>query len=103
MSSHDQPINGKYLGMIHELISPASIYFNMSEAVNKFNDYKVYTIVVPTAGSEKIERDMAILVFRLDMTEIGAVFVTIRDFSHGLLVRTILLRYEFTRYMILYS
>jgi len=51
-----------------------------------FNNYKTYTIVVPAAGSKQIEIDKAIQVFRFDMTEIGAIIVTIKDSSRSLLV-----------------
>lgn len=86
MSSYDKPINGKYLGLIHEIISPVLITFNIVETVHKFNNYEAYTIVLPSADSEQIEIDKAIQVFRFDMTEVGSVFVTIRDSSHSLLV-----------------
>jgi len=84
--SYDKPINGKYLGLIHKIVSPVLITFNIVETVHKFNNYKAYTIVLPAAGSKQIEIDKAVQVFRFDMTEIGAVFVTIRDSSHSLLV-----------------
>lgn len=45
-----------------------------------------YTICVPAAGSEYIEFDKAIQVFRLDMIEVGAIFITIKESSHVLLV-----------------
>lgn len=93
LSSYDKPINGNYLGLIHEIVSPVLITFNIVETVHKFDNYNAYTIVVPAAGSEQIEIDKAIRVFRLDMTEVGAVFVTIKDSSHNLLVRTVLFRY----------
>jgi len=93
LSSYDKPINGKYLGLINEIVSPVLITFNIAENVHKFNNYKAYTIVVPAAGSEQIEIDKAIQVFRLDMTEVGAVFVTIKDSSHSLLVQITLFRY----------
>jgi len=86
LSSYDQPINGSNLGLIHEFISPVLITFNITETVHKFNNYKAYTIIVPPVGSKEIEFDEAIRVFRLDMTEIGAIIVTIKDSSHSLLV-----------------
>jgi len=102
LSSYDKPIKGKYLGPIHEIVSPALITFNIVETVDKFNNYKAYTIVVPAPGSEQIEFDKAIKVFRFDMTEVGAVFVTIKDSSHSLLVRTTLFRYLVIHYMVVY-
>ncbi|XP_050063461.1 uncharacterized protein LOC126552720 isoform X6 [Aphis gossypii] len=86
LSSYDQPINGKYLGLIHEFISPVLITFNITKTMRIFNNYKTYTIVVPAAGSKQIEIDKAIHVFRFDMTEIGAITVTIKDSSRSLLV-----------------
>jgi len=86
LSSYDQPINGKYLGLIHEFISPVLITFNITKTMHIFNNYKTYTIVVPTVGSKQIEIDKAIQVFRFDMTEIGTVIVTIKDSSRSLLV-----------------
>lgn len=103
LSSYEKPINGKYLGLIHEIVSPALITFNIVETVDKFNDYKAYTIVVPAAGSEEIEFDKAIQVFRFDMTEVGAVFVAIKDSSHSLLVRTTFLPYSVVHHMVVYS
>jgi len=48
---------------------------------------KEYTIRVPAADSKNIEFDKAILVFKFDMLEVGATFVTIKNSSHVLLVR----------------
>lgn len=81
MSAHSQP-NRKYLGLIDNIIFPASIRFNIAETVRA--KYITYTIRVPAAGSEKIIFDKAIIVFRLDMTEIGAVFATIKHSTHVL-------------------
>lgn len=103
LSSYDKPINGTYFGQIHEIVSPVLITFNIIETVHKSNNYKSFTIVVPADGSEQIEIDKAIRVFRFDMTEIGAVFVTIKDSSHSLLVRKILFCYVVIHYMVLYT
>lgn len=83
MSAHNQS-DRKYLGLIDNFISPASITFNSTETVHEQD--KKYTFRVPAVGSEKIEFDKAIVVFRLDMTEIGAIFITIKHSTHALLV-----------------
>jgi len=83
LSAHNQS-DRKYLGLIDNFVSPASITFNTTETVHEQD--KMYTIRVPAAGSEKIEFDKAIIVFRLDMTEIGAIFMTIKHSTHALLV-----------------
>jgi len=100
LSSYDKPINGTYIGLIHQIISPVLITFNIVEAVHKFNNYKAYTIVVPADRSEQIGIDKTIRVFRFDMTEVGAVFVTIKDSSHSLLVRKLLSCYVAIHYMV---
>lgn len=84
LSAHDRH-SRKYLGIISTFVSPASITFNVNETVDEFD--VEYTIRVPAAGSEQIEFDKAILVFRLDMMETGAIFITIKKSSHTLLVR----------------
>lgn len=86
LSSQDQ-FNSKYFGTINKFVLPASITFNTTETVNKIYD-KEYIISVPAVDSRQIEFDKAILVFRLDMMKIGAIFVTIRNIPHPLLVRT---------------
>lgn len=91
-------MNGKYLGLIHEFVSPATINFNITETGHIFDNYKAYRIVVPAIGSEQIEFDKAIQVFKLDMTEVGTVFVTIKDSSHSLLVHTTIFRYKTTHH-----
>jgi len=104
LSSYDKPINGTYFGLIHEIVSPVLINFNTIGTVHKSNNYKAFTIVVPADDSEQIEIDKAIRVFRFDMTEVGAVFVTIKDSSHSLLVRKILYCYVVIHYnMVLYT
>lgn len=84
LSAHDQT-NNKYLGLINKFVLPASITFNMTEIVDKHDEE--YTICVPAVGSDEIEFDKAIRVFKMDMMEVGAIFVTIKSPSHTLLVR----------------
>lgn len=72
--------------MINKFLSPASIIFDINETVDKMYD-KEYVISVPSADSAQIEFDKSILVFRLDMMKIGAIFVTIRNTPRPLLVR----------------
>lgn len=74
--------------MMNRLVLPASMFFNIAEPLNEIYD-REYVISVPAADSRQIEFDKAILVFRVDMMKIGAIFVTIRNISHLLLVRII--------------
>lgn len=83
LSVHDR-FDGKYLGLINTFNLPASITFKTTEITDKYG--KEYTIRVPAVDSTNIEFDKAILVFRLDMLEMGAIFVTIKNSSHALLV-----------------
>jgi len=83
LSTHDR-FDGKYLGIINKFASPASITFKINETVEIYD--KEYTIRVPATNSTNIDFDKAILVFRFDMLEAGAIFVTIKNSSHALLV-----------------
>lgn len=84
LSTHDR-LNGKYLGLIKKFVLPASIMFNMDETLDKIYD-KEYAITVPASNSKQIEFDKAVLVFRLDMMKVGAIFVKIRNSPCALLV-----------------
>lgn len=87
LSAHNRYADKTYLGLIDEFVSPASITFNITESVQDADRYdKEYTIRVPADGSTPVEYDKAIIVFRLDMTEVGAVFATIKRPTHDLLV-----------------
>jgi hypothetical protein len=86
LSAYDKR-DGKYLGLFHTFSSLASINFNITDPVN--TDDEEYTIHVPAAGSREIEFDKAVLGFRIDTLEVGAVFITIKSPSHILFVRGI--------------
>lgn len=87
LSAHNRYADKTYLGLIDEFVSPASITFNITETVqDTYRHDKEYTIRVPAAGSAPVEFDKAIIVFRLDMTEVGAIFTTIKRPTHDLLV-----------------
>lgn len=66
----------------------------MAETVDEHDDE--HTISVPAAGSEEIEFDKAVRVFRLDMTEVGAVSVTVKSPSHPLLVKNTIIYHKIT-------
>lgn len=72
---------------IDNFTNPASISFNITEIVDE--NAKEYTIQVPATGSEPVEFDKAVLVFRMDMTEVGAIFMTIKNPKYPLLVRNV--------------
>lgn len=78
-------MNKTYLGLVNTFFSPALIIFNITRKVDKKD--KEYTINVPVPGSQKIEYDKAILVFSLNMIELGMVFATIKSPSCILFVR----------------
>lgn len=86
LSVHDQS-NGKYIESINTFVSSASITFNIDETVDE--SYKAYSIFIPVAGSNDIDYDKAILVFRFDATKVGSIFATIKNSSHDILVRII--------------
>lgn len=75
------------MGSLRDFDHPASISFNITETVDE--NEKDYTIHVPTVGSERAERDQAVLVFRFDMMEVGAIFMTIKNPKRPLLVRNV--------------
>lgn len=83
LSVHDK-FNGKYIESINKFVSPASITFNIDETVDEI--YKTYSIYIPVAGSNDIDYDKAILVFRFDATKVGSIFAIIKNSSHDLLV-----------------
>lgn len=84
LSAYDQR-DEKYLGLFRSFVSPASITYNITDTVDTHDEE--YTINVPATGSQEIEFDKAVLGFRIDMMEVGAIFTTIKNPSRVLLVR----------------
>lgn len=83
LSAYDKR-DGKYFGLFHTFFSPTSVTFNITNFADTYDEE--YTIHVPAAGSREIEFDKAVLGFRIDTMEVGAVFLTIKSPSHILLV-----------------
>ncbi|VVC36591.1 GPS motif,PLAT/LH2 domain [Cinara cedri] len=85
LSAYNRTLN-KYLGSIDKFILPASITFDVETEIVDKCDGEEYTILVPAVGSKEIEFDKAIRVFKLDMMEVGAIFITVKSPSHALLI-----------------
>lgn len=63
-------------------------YIDLNFKINNTmkEQYKSYTIHVPAEYSIKIDYDISILVFRIDMKSIGNVFITLAQSTYDLSV-----------------
>lgn len=58
--------------------------FKIDKTIKK--QYKMYTIRVPEKQCTKLELDKSIMVYRIDMKEIGNLFISIANSTHDLRV-----------------
>lgn len=63
-------------------------YIDLNFKINNTmkEQYKLYTIHVPAEHSRKLDYDISILVFRIDMKGIGHIFVTLAQSTYDLSV-----------------
>lgn len=67
---------------------PFDNYIDMNFKIEKTikKQYKIQTINLPEKKCTKLEFDISILVYRIDMNNIGNLYVTLSNFTHDLRV-----------------
>ncbi|XP_050530398.1 uncharacterized protein LOC126899479 isoform X2 [Daktulosphaira vitifoliae] len=84
LSNHGGSNENEYRGLTRNFNAHTSIHFNLTGTLNE--SLMEYTIRVPAHGSQRLDFDKAVVVFKFDTKEFGSLVVKVESLNNDLLI-----------------